>query len=194
MNVLGLDKVREKKKNKMRNRYIYRASILLVLGAALVYALITNLSGEKDTSHDIGDEAPNFELIQINDKNEEEKVNLSELKGKGVMLNFWGTWCAPCREEMPYMESLYPTYKEKGVEIVAVNLDQSELKVQQFIDEFDLTFPVPHDVRDEVRELYGIGPLPSTVFINPDGVIEDIVIGALTLDRLEGHLNDIQPK
>ena len=194
MNVLGLDKVKEKKKNKMRNRYIYRASILLVLGAALVYALITNLSGEKDTSHDIGDEAPNFELIQINDKNEEEKVNLSELKGKGVMLNFWGTWCAPCREEMPYMESLYPTYKEKGVEIVAVNLDQSELKVQQFIDEFDLTFPVPHDVRDEVRELYGIGPLPSTVFINPDGVIEDIVIGALTLDRLEGHLNDIQPK
>ena len=191
---MGLDKVREKKKNKMRNRYIYRASILLVLGAAVVYALITNLSGEKDTSHDVGDEAPNFELIQINDKNEAEKVNLSELKGKGVMLNFWGTWCAPCREEMPYMESLYPTYKEKGVEIVAVNLDQSELKVQQFIDEFGLTFPVPHDVRDEVRELYGIGPLPSTVFINPDGVIEDIVIGALTLDRLEGHLNAIQPK
>src|SRR5690625_7876897 len=89
------------------------------------------------------------------------------------MLNFWGTWCAPCREEMPYMESLYPEYKEKGVQIVAVNLDQSELKVDQFIEEFNLTFPVPHDVRDEVRELYGIGPLPSTVFINPEGIIDD---------------------
>lgn len=191
---MGLDKVREKKKNKMRNRYIYRASILLILGAALAYALITNLSAEKDTSHDIGDEAPNFELTQINKFNDEEKINLSELKGKGVMLNFWGTWCPPCRDEMPYMESLYPEYKEKGVEIVAVNLDQSKLKAEQFIKEFGLTFPVPHDSREEVMELYGIGPLPSTVFIDPDGIIKDIVIGGLTLDRIETHLKEIQPE
>ncbi|HLR59319.1 MAG TPA: thiol-disulfide oxidoreductase ResA [Pseudogracilibacillus sp.] len=191
---MGLDKVREKKKKKMRSRYIYRASILLALAAAVLYALVTNLTGEKVTNHDIGDDAPNFELVQVNKHNEKEKVNLSELKGKGVMLNFWGTWCAPCRKEMPYMESLYPEYKEKGVEIVAVNLDQSELKVNQFIEEFDLTFPVPHDVRDEVRELYGIGPLPSTVFINPEGVIDDIVIGALTLESLEAQLKNIQPK
>src|SRR5690625_452698 len=110
------------------------------------------------------------------------------------MLNFWGTWCAPCREEMPYMESLYPDYKEKGVQIVAVNLDQSELKVDQIIEEFNLTFPVPHDVRDEVRELYGIVPLPSTVFINTEGIIHEYVIGALTLDRLEAQLNNIQSK
>src|SRR5690625_4084378 len=191
---MGLDKVREKKKKKMRSRYIYRASILLALAAAVLYALVTNLTGEKVTNHDIGDDAPNFELVQVNKHNEKEKVNLSELKGKGVMLNFCGTWCAPCRKEMPYMESLYSEYKEKGVEIVAVNLDQSELKVNQFIEEFDLTFPVPHDVRDEVRELYGIGPLPSTVFINPEGIIDDVVIGALTLDRLEAQLNNIQPK
>jgi len=191
---MGLDKVRKKKKNKMRNRYIYRASILLVLVAAIIYTLMTNLTGEKVTRQDIGDEAPNFELVQVNDNHESTKVNLSELKGQGVMLNFWGTWCAPCREEMPYMESLYPEYKEKGVQIVAVNLDQSELKVDQFIEEFNLTFPVPHDVRDEVRELYGIGPLPSTVFINPEGIIDDVVIGALTLDRLEAQLNNIQPK
>ncbi len=191
---MGLDKVREKKKKKMRNRYIYRASIIALLAAAVIYALVTNLKADKVTNHDIGDEAPNFELMQINKQNDQEKIKLSELEGKGIMLNFWGTWCAPCREEMPYMESLYPEYKEKGVEIIAVNLDQSELKVDQFINEFDLTFPVPHDTRDEVRELYGIGPLPSTVFIDPEGVINDIVIGGLTLDRLEGHLNEIQPK
>jgi len=191
---LGLGKVREKKKNKMRNRYIYRASILAVLVAAVVYALVTNLTGEKDTKYEIGDQAPNFELIQVNHNNENEKIKLSELEGKGVMLNFWGTWCPPCRDEMPYMEDLYPEYKEKGIEIVAVNLDQSKLKIEQFINEFDLTFPVPHDVRDEVRELYGVGPLPSTIFISPDGVINDIVIGGLTLDRLEAHLKEIQPK
>src|SRR5699024_2330096 len=112
----------------------------------------------------------------------------------GVMLNFWWTWCALCREEMLYMESLYPEYIDKVVQIVAVNLDQCELKVDQIIEEFNLTFTVAHDVRDEVRELYGIWPLPSTVFINPEGIIDDVVIGALTLDRLEAQLNNIQPK
>src|SRR5690625_2528147 len=102
--IMGLDKVRKKKKNKMRNRYIYRASILLVLVAAIIYTLMTNLTGEKVTRQDIGDEAPNFELVQVNDNHESTKVNLSELKGQGVMLNFWGTWCAPCREAMPRSE------------------------------------------------------------------------------------------
>src|SRR5699024_4483241 len=194
--------------------------------AAIAYALITNLSGEKDTNYEVGDKAPNFELTQVNHNNEAETIKLSEFEGKGVMLNFWGTWCPPCRDEMPFMEKLYPEYQEKGVEIeavkldqnklkkvnnnneaeiiklseferkgvmlnfwgtwcppcrdempfmeklypeyqekgveiVAVNLDQSKLKIEQFIDEFDLTFPVPHDTRDEVRELYGVGPLPS---------------------------------
>src|SRR5699024_8383014 len=158
--VLALDKAREKKKNKKRNRYIYRASILLVMVAAIAYALITNLSGEKDTNYEVGDKAPNIELTQVNNNNEAETIKLSEFEGKVVMLNFWGTWCPPCRDEMPFMEKLYPEYQEKGVEIVAINLDQSKLKIEQFIDEFDLTFPVPHDTRDEVRELYGVGPLP----------------------------------
>src|SRR5699024_11718717 len=119
--------------------------ILIGIVESSAYEHITNLSNEKDTNDEIRDKAPNFELTQVNHNNEAERIKLSEFEGKGVMLNFWGTWCPPCRDEMPFMEKLYPEYQEKGVEIVAVNLDQSKLKIEQFIDEFDLTFPVPHD-------------------------------------------------
>ena len=72
------------------------------------------------------------------------------------MLNFWGTWCKPCEKEMPYMEKLYPKYKEQGVEIVAVSLDSTELVVHRFIDKYDLTFPIPHDKDSQVRDLYKV--------------------------------------
>lgn len=110
------------------------------------------------------------------------------------MLNFWGTWCKPCEREMPYMQELYGEYKDKGIEIVAVSLDSTELVVDRFVDRHNLTFPVPHDTTEEVRDLYKVGPLPSTFFINPDGEIVEYVEGALTLESLEGHLQNILPE
>src|SRR5699024_7056087 len=112
----------------------------------------------------------------------------------GVMLNFWGTWCKPCEAEMPYMEKLYPEYKEKGIEIVAVNLDSTEFVVDRFIDKYDLTFPVPYDKKRAVEDLYNVGPIPSTFFINPEGEIVESVEGALTLEKLEGYLQQIKPE
>ncbi|GLO65082.1 redoxin domain-containing protein [Oceanobacillus kimchii] len=77
---------------------------------------------------------PDFQLQQVNANNELETVQLSDLRRKGVMLNFWGTWCEPCKDEMPYMQDLYPEYKDKGIEIVAVSLDAMEIVVNRFID------------------------------------------------------------
>src|SRR5699024_9321102 len=113
--------------------------------------------------------------------------------GKGVMLNFWATYCKPCEEEMPYMQELYPEYKDKGIEIVAVSLDSTELVIDKFIDEYDLTFPIPHDTKGEVMDLYNVGNLPSTLFINPDGEIEEVVEGALNLEKFEDYYKKIQP-
>src|SRR5699024_1815662 len=96
-----------------------------------------------------GDEAPDFELTQINDQNEMEKVRMSELQGKGVMLNFWATYCEPCEKEIPYMQSLYPDYKD-DIEIVAVSLDTVKLVVDDINDKDDLTFPNPHDKKLEL--------------------------------------------
>ncbi|MDY0408342.1 redoxin domain-containing protein [Virgibacillus soli] len=92
------------------------------------------------------------------------------------------------------MEELYKEYKDKGIEIIAVNLDANEFVVDRFIDKYNLTFPVPYDQRDQVREKYRIIPLPSSFFIDPDGVIVRKVEESLSLDKLEGYLQEIQPK
>ncbi|WP_217585399.1 thiol-disulfide oxidoreductase ResA [Lentibacillus saliphilus] len=190
---MSLEDRKASKHKKKKQRLVFRAIILSVLLGAIVYALVDNLQKDKSI-YKVGDEAPDFELLQVNDNNEMEKVRLSELRGKGVMLNFWATYCDPCEAEMPYMQSLYPEYKEKGVEIVAVSLDGAELRINRFIEKYGLTFPIPHDKKDTVRELYKVGPIPSTFFINPEGVIVDKVEGALTLESLEGHLEEITPQ
>ncbi|MUV39744.1 Thiol-disulfide oxidoreductase ResA [Lentibacillus sp. JNUCC-1] len=190
---MSLEERKKAKQKKKRKRLIIRSVILAVLLAAVVYALIDNLQKDKSI-YKAGDQAPDFELMQVNEHNEMEKVRLSDLQGKGVMLNFWATFCDPCKAEMPYMQNLYPEYKDKGIEIVAVSLDNTELRIDQFIEQYGLTFPIPQDKKDTVREKYKIGPIPTTFFIDPDGVIVEKVEGALTLDRLEGHLKDIMPE
>lgn len=189
-----MDKEEKKiyKQKKKRNRFIFRSSILAVLVAAVIFVLFSN-SKDEDTIYHAGDAAPDFRLNQVNNEFDAETTQLSDLEGKGVMLNFWATWCGPCKQEMPYMQELYPEYKEKGVEIVAVSLDSTELVIDNFINEYGLTFAVPHDDNGDVRDLYRIRPMPTTFFINPDGTIEEIVQGALTLDKLEGHLDAITP-
>ncbi|WP_047986218.1 thiol-disulfide oxidoreductase ResA [Ornithinibacillus californiensis] len=189
---MSLEEAKRKKKDKKRNRFIFRTSILVLLAGAIIFALVSNLQGDT-TIYRVGDTAPDFQLNQINNYNDLETVRLSDFSGKGVMLNFWGTWCKPCEEEMPYMQALYPEYQEKGVEIIAVNLDATEFVVDKFIDKYDLTFPVPHDTKDQVRDLYKVGPLPSTFFISPEGEIVEVVEGGLSLERLEGYLKQIQP-
>ncbi|WP_042223553.1 thiol-disulfide oxidoreductase ResA [Oceanobacillus manasiensis] len=189
---MSLDKVKKTKRNKKRNRFIFRISILAILVVVLIFALVSNLQKD-NTIYKVGDQAPDFMLNQISHNNDLESFRLSDYEGKGVMLNFWGTWCEPCKKEMPYMEQLYPEYKEKGVEIIAISLDSTKLVVNRFIDDYNVTFPIPYDASGEVKDLYKIGPIPSTYFINPDGTIEHIVKGALSLESLEKRLQDIQP-
>lgn len=190
---MSIEKAKQRKQRKKRNRLIYRGVVLAVLVGALIFGIVSSLQKD-NTVYRVGDAAPDFQLNQINQNNELETIRLSDYKGKGVMLNFWGTWCKPCEDEMPYMQELYPEYKEKGVEIIAVSLDKTELVIHQFIDRYGLTFPVPHDVKGEIKELYKVGPIPSTFFINPDGEIQHYVRGALTLELLEGYLNEITPQ
>src|SRR5690625_241885 len=190
---MSLEQKKQKKRHKKRNRLIYRTVILLVLLSAIIFAIVTNLQAD-NTVYRVGDQAPDFQLPQINKYNESETIQLSDLRGKGVMLNFWATWCKPCEREMPYMQELYPVYKERGIEIVAVSLDSTELVVDRFIDKYDLTFPIPHDKTGEVRDLYKIGPIPSSIFINPDGKIHRVVNGALSLESLESYFKEIVPK
>src|SRR5690625_675861 len=189
---MSLEEARNKKRSKMKKRYIFRASVLVLLLAAVIYALAANVMKDKQV-YSVGDEAPDFQLQQINERNEMETIRLSDLQGKGVMLNFWATYCKPCEDEMPFMESLYPNYQD-DIEIVAVTLDDNELVIHRFLDKYELTFPVVHDKTREVMDEYNIGPIPSTFFIDENGVIVEYVKGAITLQSLEGYFQQIQPK
>ncbi|SDJ66624.1 thiol-disulfide oxidoreductase ResA [Sediminibacillus albus] len=186
-----VEEAKQRKNKKKKMRLVFRSSILLVLLAAVVFVLVSNFNKDK-TVIGVGADAPNFKLQQMNGDGGE--LALDDLKGKGVMLNFWATYCGPCKDEMPYMESLYPEYKEKGVEILAVSLDSTDLVVDRFIDDYELSFPIVRDNGGQVLELYDVGELPSTLFINENGEVVEKVSGPLSLDRLEGYLQQIVPQ
>ncbi|OXS80309.1 thiol-disulfide oxidoreductase ResA [Domibacillus enclensis] len=160
--------------DKKKKRLFMRSAILAVLAGLVVYALYTNLTKESRGSLEAGDKAPDFVLTDVNG----ETHQLSDYEGKGVFLNFWGTWCEPCKEEMPHMEKLANEFKGE-VEILAVNVGESNFQVTNFAEQYGLTFPIAIDEGKEVMDTYGVDPLPTTFMIKPDGTIDQIVIGGL---------------
>jgi peroxiredoxin len=123
----------------------------------------------------IGAKAPDFELKTLTG----EKVKLSNLKGKKVMLNFWATWCPPCKAEMPEMEQ-FSKQMDKDIVILAVNIDP-QLDVQGFVNENKITFPIPLDVDDKVNETYQVLSIPTTYFIDSKGIIQNKYTGSMNL-------------
>jgi len=111
-----------------------------------------------------------------------ENVSLSALKGKVVFLNFWATWCGPCRAEMPSMEALYQSYKEQGLEILAVNCGEAGPGVLAFMNNNKLSFPVLLDSDGKVSQTYGVQAIPSSFIINREGNIISRVVGSLDWD------------
>ncbi len=127
-----------------------------------------------------GDMAPDFELETLGG----EAVKLSDYRGKKVLINFWATWCPPCRAEMPDMEKFY---NDKDVEILAVNLTETEGSpddVQPFVNEFGLTFPVLMDRTSDVSSTYRISPIPTSYFIDTKGRIASVSLGAMNYDHM----------
>ena len=121
-----------------------------------------------------GDVAPDFELTTLAG----DTVKLSDYRGKTVMLNFWASWCPPCRSEMPHMENYYNANKDSGeVEILAVNMTKTEKNkeksAKEFVDEYKLTFPILLDVDSDVMKMYQIKVYPTSYIINAEGVITD---------------------
>ena len=124
------------------------------------YKRVPNLQQMKDSAP-----TPDFTLPDPAGK----KVSLKDFRGKLVMLNFWATWCVPCREEMPTMERLYQEFKNRGFVIVAVNVKDKKTDALTFIKELKLTYPVVFDPEGEVGLLYGAWALPATYLIGPKG-------------------------
>jgi peroxiredoxin len=123
----------------------------------------------------LGELAPNFQLRDLDGH----LVALSDMRGKVVLLNFWATWCGPCRVEMPAMEKLYRTFLRKDFEILAVSTDaQGEVVTRPFQQENRLTFPILHDADYIVGLTYGARTLPMTFMVDREGVIRHQIFGA----------------
>ena len=176
--------------DKKRRRQIIRLIILVIMAGAIVFTIYNSITKEKREVLQVGDAAPDFELVDMNG----ETHQLSEYKGQGVFLNFWGTWCKPCEREFPIIDKYYQEYQDEGIQVLAVNIAESDFAVQNFIDRKNLTFPVVIDKNKSVMSTYNINPLPTTFLINPEGEIEKIITGEMSDEDILNYMNQIMPE
>ena len=127
----------------------------------------------------VGTAAADFSLVDL-----EGKVHrLSDDRGKVVLLNFWATWCKPCTTEMPAMQATYERLREQGFTVLAVNELEDEAKVREHIRTHAHTFPVLLDKDNRVANMYGVFGLPVSVFVDPQGIVQEYVRGGLLTEQ-----------
>ncbi|MBI4527049.1 MAG: TlpA family protein disulfide reductase [Deltaproteobacteria bacterium] len=140
---------------------LFASYLLAAEKGPINYKLVPNLQEMTDHSP-----APQFTLPNL----EGGKVGLKDFRGKLLMLNFWASWCVPCREEMPAMERLYQRYKDLGFVILGVNVKDQKKSALSFVRELKITFPIAFDPEGEVGLLYGAWGLPTTYLIDNKGI------------------------
>jgi peroxiredoxin len=176
---------------------ILGVGLLLGLGAGLVAFVglpkwpgTTNAAGARTTPAPApveGAPAPDFTLNNLAGS----AVKLSDLKGQVVLVNFWATWCGPCRLEMPAIQKQYDALKDKGFTVLAVNLDEPAGDVSKYTSELALTFPVLLDPGAKVNDLYRVRGYPTTFFVNRDGLIDREHVGYMSDSQLKDYLTHL---
>jgi peroxiredoxin len=136
----------------------------------------------------IGFKAPHFKLTSL----DSQEINISDLKGTPVILNFWASWCPPCKAEMPAFQQAFEEYSGSTIQIIAVNATNQDslVDVARFVEEHDLSFPIALDKDGSASRDYSVHSLPTTYFIDKNGVIKDIIIGGpipLSLLRIQAN-------
>ncbi|MHA2428085.1 MAG: TlpA family protein disulfide reductase [Candidatus Hermodarchaeia archaeon] len=156
-------------------------SVLGLLGI-LGWGLIRVQAGPRSSGN-----APDFTLYTFDG----EKITLSELRGKVVIINFWASWCPPCKEEAPYLEEMWRKYKDQGVVFLGVDYVDTEPEALAYIEEFDITYPNGPDLRTEISQAYRIKGVPETFFVAKDSTLKGVKIGPLTPPELENRIEEL---
>lgn len=139
----------------------------------------------------VGQQAPNIQLTTLDGK----PFQLSDYRGKKVILNFWATWCPPCKAEMPDMQKFYEEHRNEGVEIVAVNLTSAEKNqedIQTFIEEYDIGFTIPLDQTGAVAQQFEVYSIPTSYLIDKKGTIGQLVTGPMSYDWMVNEVKKLQ--
>ncbi len=161
-----------------------RTLVTIVAVAILLLAFgVVWLQSSKYEPLTVGKVAPDFALPDLQDRT----IRLSDFRGKVVFLNFWATWCQPCKEEMPSMEVLYKTFERDGLVVLAVSIDRVTTKqnIPPFVNSMNLTFPVLVDSWGQTDKRYKLMGVPETYIIDQEGVLREKVIGPRDWTRLD---------
>ncbi len=158
-------------------------SLLLISLIGMAFYQVLNQS-DPPAKADEGSKAVDFTLKNPDGK----EITLSDYKGKKVLLNFWATWCNPCKKEMPDMEKIHQSNPD--VVVLAVNID-SEQDIKGFMNNLNLSFQTVLDIDGEVNKNYKVVSIPTSFFINEEGIIHKKVVGLMDLEQMEKHIGNM---
>jgi peroxiredoxin len=168
---------------------------LAVIGGAVTYFSVRDDGGSApaeaagaldDRSPVRGEPAPDFELVT----SEGEVVQLSDLRGSVVLVNFWATWCTPCKKELPAIQAIYDEKRDEGLEVLEVNVQEDADSAAAFFEDRDLTLPLLLDAEGEVYQQYGLQGLPDSFFVDREGNIAAVNFGYLPEKTMRERLAD----
>lgn len=164
-------------------------SIVLLIGIALIAAVFGIALMRQNQTQPTAGAAPIFNIPLYNDAGGD--FNLADQQGKIVVINFWASWCGPCRDEAPALEAVWQRYKDKGVVIVGVAYSDTEAASRAFMEEFGLTYPNGPDMGTRVSELYHIRGVPETFIIDQNGNIVEFIYAQVNEQDLSATLDKL---
>ncbi len=173
----------------MPDRRITLALLLLGLMVLLMAGCSSPAASLAPDDPRLGQPAPDFVLPDLNG----EPVRLSDLRGRVVLVNFWGTYCPPCKEEMPELQRLYETYGPAGFTVLAVDVEEPASTVRAFRDRYDLTFPVLLSDDASVNPTFGIRALPTSWLVDQAGRLHAVWAGPVPIPQVEKQVEELLP-
>lgn len=160
--------------------------LLAVFVGFLALRLVQTNASEQRAAGD----APPFTFTTF----EGETISLDDLAGQGVVLNFWASWCDPCREEAALLESTWRRERDNGIVFIGLDYLDQEPAAKAYLAEYDISYPNGPDLQSQAARRYGIKGVPETFFISPDGKITQVVIGPITSqEQMDRYLDEIRP-
>ncbi len=166
-----------------------RVLVVLGLAVALTAGACTNGSLDAPAGAGVGRRAPDLQLESLDGR----QVSLADYAGQVVLINFWATWCPPCKEEIPAIERAYQAHRDEGFVVLGINDGEAFEVIQAFAGELGITYPVLIDKRGDVAARYRRRGLPLTLIVDRNGVIQVRHEGYLTAGQLDRYLSGLLP-
>ena len=184
----SMHQTRKKQQQKQRSqRYTFAGIVLFIVGVMLLLWMALQSNNSQSIAQSVpqvpeqGKPAPDFSSPALSGG----EIALADYTGKVVIVNFWATWCPPCKAEMPGINDFYETHQEEGLVVLAVNAEESESEVRPFIEASGFTFPVLLDPAGSIVNQYQIHNFPTTIIIDRNGVVRHIQVGMISEEELE---------